>query len=419
MHTQISVRESEQAAVNSFPTLWKNRQYNLLLMAFTLSLFGNSFHNIALNLWILTKTGSAKMMTVVLVTNLVISSLLGPIAGTVADRFNRRKIMLISNLNRCGFVLIAAFCISVPNIPIFIIVILTGLVTAIGLFHSPAFHASLVNIVGKEHIQRAVGLMNISENISRIVGFAVGGIFVTAFGGVWAIIFDGLTFLISFALIFIAGSFPTPTYKESEKKKFNEDLITGFRYIWKDPFAKAVTILSPVLALFFMSSLMLTQVMAVKVWNADPFQFGLIESSIPMGYMLGAGIIVVFGSKLIKRGKFVIINLLLMGPGYIFLSFSSSVLVAIPIILLIGFMFSFCTMLINIILRLEVSEELQGRVFGILGSLMSVAPSLGLGLASYFADLYGSDSVMFVIGCMLLVFGGISSIWLKNIREYN
>ncbi|MFB6364824.1 MFS transporter [Paenibacillus elgii] len=314
MQPQFSASKREEVASKPLPALWQNKQFILLLCAYTLSLFGNSFHSIALNLWVLTKTGSAKMMTIVLVTNLVISSLLGPIAGTIADRMNRRKIMLISDLVRCGFVFTIALCITLPKVPFILIVFLTGIVTASGLFHSPAFHASLVNIVGKEHLQRATGLLNISDNISRTVGFAVGGIFVTTFGGAWAIVFDGFSFLVSFLLVLIAGTFSSPNIEKHHQKKFKEDLMTGFRYIWKDPFAKSVTILSPTLILFFMSSLMLTQVMAVKVWKASPFHFGLIEACIPLGYMLGAGIIVALGEKIKKRGKLVMLNLILMGP---------------------------------------------------------------------------------------------------------
>jgi DHA3 family macrolide efflux protein-like MFS transporter len=73
---------------------------------------------------------------------------------------------------------------------------------------------------------------------------------------------------------------------------------------WMVRFGKA----SPVLILFFMSSLMLTQVMAVQVWKANPFQFGLIEACIPLGYMLGAGIIVTLGSKLQYRGKLIMLE---------------------------------------------------------------------------------------------------------------
>ncbi|MGF7045997.1 MFS family permease [Paenibacillus sp. DS2015] len=424
MDSQISTVAvgQTQGAIKPMPTVWKNKQFLMLLFSYAISIFGNTFHSIALNLWVLQVTGSAKMMAVIVITNLVLSSLLGSIAGTYADRINRRKIMLTTDLISCGLVLIIGVLIYLPNTPFFLIVILTGLVTASSLFQSPAYHASLINVVGKEHIQKAVGLINISENICRTVGFSAGGIFVIAFGVSNAIFFDGITFLASFFLILFVGSLPTPSrtnQSNKEKKKFIEDLVTGVRFIWNDPFAKAVIILLPTLTLFFMPSLMLTQVMAIKVWNANPFQFGLMEACIPLGYMLGSGLIFYLGTKIKKRGKLIMVSLLLIGPMYILLSFTSTAYTAIPTILIIGFMFSFCTLLINIILRLEVSEELQGRVFGVLGSIMSVAPSVGLAIASYYADIFSSTSVMFSIGGLLLFFGVFAVIKLKVIKGYD
>lgn len=402
------------------PPLLKNKPFILLLLAYTFAIFGNSFHNIALNLWVLTETGSAKMMTVILVVNLAVGSLLGPIAGTMVDRLNRRMIMLVCDSLRCLIVLAIAICIALPHIPFILIVFLTALVTMLGLFQSPALNASLINIVGKAHIQRATGLMNVSDNISRTIGFAAGGIFVAAFGGAWAIVIDSFTFFLSFILVLLAGHFPSPIRKRDEvKTNFLQDVWGGFKYVKQHPFAKAVTILSPTLLLFFVSSLMLIQVMAVTIWQANPFEFGLIEACIPLGYMLGAGIIVGLGSRLKRRGKLIMFSLLTIGPAYVYLSFSSSASYAIPIILLIGFLFSFCTLLITIILRLEVSQELQGRVFGILGSLNSVVPSLGLIVASFFADLYGADTILLYSGAALTILAFILFYTLVEIKRYN
>lgn len=407
------------AQASATPTLWRNKQYLALLGSYTMSLFGNSFHSIALNLWVLMETGSARMMSVLLITNLLISALFGSIAGTVADRVNRRKLMMIIDLLRCVLVLGIALFVALPGTSFWAIVPLTGTVTFLGLFQSPAFNASLTTIVGKEHIQRATGLMNLADNIARTAGFSIGGIFVAAFGGAWAIVFDGATFLLSFLLVWLAGPFPSPKPAQpAAPKSFKQDLLGGFRYVWKDAVARSVVILSPTLGLFFMSSMMLTQVLAVKDWKASPFELGLIEACIPLGYLIGAGIIVALGPKLRRRGWLVMGGLLLLGPGYVYLSASSSAPASIPAILLIGFLFSFCTLLINIMMRLEVSEELQGRVFGIIGSLMSVAPSAGLVVASSSADRFGAANVMFVIGLLLLLFAIAAVTRLEKIRSY-
>lgn len=402
----------------NYPVLRKNKVFLLLFTASTLTILGNAFHSLALSLWVLQETGSAKMMSIMTVSNLVICSMLGSIAGTLADRVNRRTLIVCAYLVQSITVLGIAYALTSPNLSFVLIVCLTGIVTSAGQFQSPAFQASLLTVVGKEHIQQAAGWMTLSENISRTVGYALGGIFVAAFGGAWAIFVDGMTFLLAFVLVLASGSFTGVIAARGPKKTFKQDIFSGFRYIWSNPFARAVTLLLPVLTLFFLSCLMLTQVMAVQVWKASPFQFGLMESCIPLGYMLGSGLILTAGNRIRHRGLLVAVSLLLLGPLYALLSVTTSMMLAIPLILLIGFTFSFSTLLINIILRLEVPEDLQGRMFGVLGSLMSVGPPLGLAVFSASADHFGASGTMLAAGLILFLFGTGAAVGLKVIREY-
>lgn len=404
----------------TYPPLRRNKVFLLLFSASTLSILGNAFHSLALSLWVLQVTGSAKMMSIMTVSNLVICSVLGSVVGTLADRVNRRRLILCAYLVQSLIVLCISFSLAQPNLPFVLIVCLTGIVTAAGQFQSPAFQASLLTVVGKEHIQQAAGWMTLSENISRTLGYALGGIFVAAFGGAWAVFVDGMTFLLAFLLILSTGPLTSTAINttRSPKKTFQQDIFSGFRFIWSHPFAKAVTLLLPVLTLFFLSCLMLTQVMAVQVWTASPFQFGLMESCIPLGYMLGSGLILTAGSRIRHRGRLVTLSILLLGPLYASLSATSSMIVAIPLILLIGITFSFSTLLINIILRLEVPEEIQGRMFGVLGSLMSVAPPIGLAVFSASADQYGARWTMLAAGLLLLMFGIGAMFRFQAVREY-
>ncbi|PGR02196.1 MFS transporter, partial [Bacillus cereus] len=130
---------------------------------YTLSMFGNSFHSIALNLWVLQATGSAKLMSTIAITHMVMSMLFSSIAGTVADRVDRRKLMWITDIIRSLLILSIAFCIAIPGTPFILIIILTALTSCAGLFQSPAFHASLVDIVGKDKVQQATGVLNVAD----------------------------------------------------------------------------------------------------------------------------------------------------------------------------------------------------------------------------------------------------------------
>ncbi|WP_257204928.1 MFS transporter, partial [Bacillus cereus] len=126
-------------------------------------MFGNSFHSIALNLWVLQATGSAKLMSTIAITHMVMSMLFSSIAGTVADRVDRRKLMWITDIIRSLLILSIAFCIAIPGTPFILIIILTALTSCAGLFQSPAFHASLVDIVGKDKVQQATGVLNVAD----------------------------------------------------------------------------------------------------------------------------------------------------------------------------------------------------------------------------------------------------------------
>lgn len=102
-------------AVHSYPKLWANKKFMLLLCSFSISLFGNTFHSIALSLWVLQTTGSAKLVAVLTIINLLLSSLLGSIGGTFADRTNRRTIMLVTDLISCILVVsLALVSLSLP-----------------------------------------------------------------------------------------------------------------------------------------------------------------------------------------------------------------------------------------------------------------------------------------------------------------
>lgn len=402
-------------------SLWRNRTFLAVFSSYSLSLLGNTFHSIALNLWVLQTTGSAKLMSVVLITHLVISMLFGSFAGTVADRMDRRTLMWITDIIRFVLVAAIALLIFLPHIPFVFIVLLTGLVAFTGVFRTPAFQASLIEIVGKEQLTQAVGAISISDNIIRISGFALGGIAVAAFGGAFAIAIDAATFLLSGLLLLFAGKFPYKAPKDTaiSKTSFKEDLTAGFRYVWNEPFAKAAVMLLPLIMFFFLSTFMLIQVMAVQVWQAKPFIFGIMEACIPLGYVIGSILIMRLDTKLKSRGKWIIGSMILMGPLFIAISFMTAAAAALPLILLVGFLFSFSTTIIFIVLRVAVEPAMQGRVFGLIGALTSVAPPIGLAVFSTLSDLYGPAVIIAASGAAMLLMGMIAYHRLKAIRDFD
>lgn len=403
-------------------SIWRNRPFTIVFTSYGISLLGNTFHSIALNLWVLQTTGSAKLMSSVFITQLVVVMLFGSVAGTIADRVDRRTLMWATDLIR--FVLVGgiALMMYLPGSPFIVIIVLTGLVSLASAFRTPAFQASLINLVGKEHVTKAVGIMTITDNFIRIGGFALGGIAVAAFGGVFAIAIDSVAFLLSAVLIFLAGQFPYPMHEKEEnegKASFKEDFASGFRYIWNNTFVRSIILLLPIAIFFFTSTFMLIQVMAVQVWKATPFLFGLLEACIPLGYVIGSFLIIRLDNRMKKKGLWIMGSLLAMGPLFIIIAQAASALVALPFILLVGFLFSFSTTMVFVILRLAIEPAMQGRVFGLLGSLTSVAPPIGLAVFSILSDLYGPSLIITISGTLMLIIVGASYTSMKSIRSYD
>ncbi|MFI2858554.1 MFS transporter [Paenibacillus sp. JSM ZJ436] len=437
---ESAVRSSASSA-----SLWHNRPFLLLLSGYSLSVFGNGFQSIALSLWILETTGSARMMSLVMGIYMLSSLLFGVVAGTVSDRSNRIRLMTAADLLRALCTAGIALVIGLAPQLTFAVLILVGMTAVSGLFHSPSMQTSLVRFAGQDQIQRSTSLVNIMENIARVSGLALGGVVITWFGGVAAIWVDSFTFLLSAMLISQAGAYiaarerqgiragegeelaaPPDPVQESlnckshpPRKKLLSEMWSGLQFMKNDAAARAVMILSPSLMLFFTSCLMLIQVVAVKVWKVNPAGFGLIEAAFPVGYLTGSFLILTLDQRLRRRGWLIFAGIFSLGPVFVLMTFSRSLVFSVLLIFAAGFMFAFATLLVQILLRLRVQPDMLGRAFGILGSLTSVLPPAGLALSAFAADLYGPAPTLLIIGLLLSVLGILSFAGLKPIRDFD
>lgn len=408
--------------------LKENKIFHKMLASYVISLFGASFFTIALNLFVLQTTKSAKAMSVIFVTQIIVSVLFGSIAGTVVDKFNRKTIMWVSEFARGILMLAMAYLFSFDKIPFVLVVTLCAVITFITLFHMPAYMSSLNDVTGVENAGRTTAINNLGDNIARITGLALGGGFVGLFGGEGAILFNAITAFISGLIMLCIKDFPNPNQKEkhldmtSDQKgnsSFWRDMKEGFVFVWRNPIARSSLFFMPITFSFFSTCLMLIQVIAVKDWNARGWEYGLIESFIPLGYILGTMVIYKKDKQFRKRGRYISSGLLSLGVLYILLSFATENYVYLPLILIIGFVFCFPSLLMFIIGREEIDSSIQGRVFGTIGSITSVLPALLVTLSSYYADIYGGLIILRGCGIILLILSIILIITLRNIREYD
>lgn len=421
MNSELAAIQSQEDAQEvRTKRLFANRSFLWVYLGNTLSIIGEGFHSIVVGYWVLSTTGSAKAMMTIMLIQMISSFILGSIAGTFADRYNRRKIMLSMDITRALLMTgVAAVVYFGGGEAWWMLIGLLALIGAASQIHNPAFSSSLIHIVGKDQIQQATSLMQVTDTLSRLCGLSLGGAAVALFGGPVSVIAVSVAFLLSAGCVLLAGAFPNSKRQEEEKLGFWDDFKQGLVFIRSHAIARSVSILLPSIMVFFVASMMVFQVLAVTVWKATPWQFGMLESIIPIGYATGAGLVAILGRRLVKRGMWVCLAMLLAGPNLMILSLMNHVYFATPFVFLIGFILSIGTVIVTVMLRTEVDGEYQGRVFGTIGSLSSLATPFGLILSGVFSDLYGADLVLLVNGAGLTLVAALCVCFLKTLRKYD
>lgn len=400
-------------------SLFRNRTFVSLWIGHALSVIGDGFHSVALGFWVLQATGSASAMALIMSTRVVVNILLGAVGGTVVDRSDRRLLMILMDLARFATVGGIALLIKAGNTSLLPIIALTALTSVASTFFGPAFQASLVNIVGKEDLPNASGLLQITNTAGQIVGPFLGGAVAALFGGWAALSADALSFLVAALAIVVGGRFASPRREGDRRGSFWADLAEGFRFIRKHPLARGIVATAPLINLFGNAIGVLLPVIAIKIWLADSIQLGALEAMVPAGFAIGAMAIMAYGNKLTRRGAWMMGGVAVAGVLVSATALMPSAYAAMPVSLLCGVALAFCNVLLQISLQSEVEPEVQGRVFGTLGSLMNVASPLSMLAAGFLADAFSPVLIVAVAG-VLLVFVALGGYLLSpGIRQFN
>lgn len=400
------------------PSLFRNRPFLSIWIGHTLSVVGDGFHSVALGLWVLQTTGSGAAMATIMAVRVVIGVLLGAVAGTLADRVNRRALMIGTDLIRLGLVLAVAALVATPGSAFIGIVALSALIAIASQFFHPAFGASLVNIVGKEDVPRASSLQQVTNTLAQVVGPFLGGMVVAGWGGSTALLVDAITFGLSALMILVGGHFPSPRREEHEQSSFWSEMREGFGYMWKHPLVRSLVTMAPVMNFFGNALGVLFPVIAVKVWLVNSVQFGALEGAFPLGFAIGAATLMVLTKRISRRGLLIVNGALMMGVFIMAIVNMPSANAALVLVPFLGLFSAVTNVFIQIIFQLEVAPEMQGRVFGTVGSLVNVASPTSMVIAGVLADAFSPVLIANICGVGLILVALYLFVGMPSLRNY-
>jgi MFS family permease len=396
----------------SLSLLRRNRDFRSLYVASLISLGGDWFLLVALFGLVYDLTGSAIAVALVIAAQDLSYFLASPVAGILADRLDRRKLMVVTDLARA--LLCLGFLVIRTDDLVWLTYPLLALLAAFSAAFEPASQAALPNLVEDEDLATANALSGSLWGTMLAVGAALGGVVTAVLGRDAAVLVDAASFLVSAWLIFgIRRRFAEERREGDEHASLRRAGAETIRYARKDHRVLAL------LAVKFGwglagGVLVLIPLLAKGVFDAGDVGIGLLMAARGVGALIGPFVgRAALGPK--DRRLFAAIGVALatFGLGYSLLGFVGGLVLAMPAVALAhvggGAQWTLSTYGLQVI----VPDRIRGRIFAFDGMLVTLTFGASSVLNGWLAETFGAPATALGMGALAIVWAAAWS-WLTT-----
>lgn len=351
--------------------------------------------------WLVFKlTNSAFLLGLVGFLSLIPVFLFALLGGVVADRVNKRKILIWTQV---AFMLLAfilavmtQFELITPG-QIMLLAFLNGTVMA---FDAPARQAVIVELAGKQHLLNAIALNSAAFNSGRIIGPALAGVLIASIGMSGCFYINGLSFIAVIVALLLIHNNHSP--KPNKNSGLIKDLVEGLRWTKNNRSIFLLIVMAGIISLFGVSYIILMPVFASEVLKLPAKGFGVLMSSTGIGALISALMLPRLGG-FNKKARLIIFSSLLFSLALILFSLSRIYLFSIFLLVIVGWSSVTAASLINNSLQTLVSDELRGRVMAAFMVTFAGLVPFGNLFAGGLAQLLGVSQTIMLNGIVLLV----------------
>jgi len=403
-----------------------NKNYLLLWQGQTVSMLGVSLSMIALMLWIVEKTASATMMGTLLMVAAIPNIILGPIGGALADRYSRKKILVVCDIMSGLLSLIMALTLlsykTMPGLAISAIFVIYAAMAITNTFFSSAVTSITPDLVPVDKVATANALEMVMLQGAELLGRGFGAVLYRILGGPIIFILDGLTFLFSGASESFITTIQKPPGGGSDwRKSLNllyRDTIEGFGYVLGSRGLRSVVLfygaLNFLVEPFFV--LMPFYVKDPRFLNASIDWVGYIFAGLALGNTIGYWVPSMLAKRSSETGWLILTSMALVGIGYGVLAIIHEAWIVLILMTGNGILTGINSNYIYARLQVSTPQEIRGRVLAVLMTLVLCVSPAGMGISGVVADLAGQRfDLIFLIsgGLMTLV-----SLWACGQNEF-
>jgi len=363
----------------------KNLPSKFLLIWFGqfISMIGSGLTIFSLGVYVYQQTHAVSSYTLILLCVFSPPFLLKPFGGILADRHDRRLMMLIGDLGATLGLLFIFFMMLKGNIQLWQIYLGIAISSTFSAFQEPAYKALVTDFIPKAQYAKASGLVQLASSAQYLISPFLAGILLTLINIKFIFIIDVTTFLFaSVIIIWIRKTLGKNKIKQS-KQNFIDDFKEGFQEFSKNK--GVVWLVCITMIVLFFVGLLQSLFIPMLLSLASIKTAGITQSICASGMLIGSLFIGLFGSKS-KHVKVLSISLFLAGLFFANLGLSTSII----FITMAGFMFfaalPFVNTSIEVLIRQNIDNKKQGRVWSIISTITYLGSIVAFVVAGFLAD---------------------------------
>jgi len=388
-----------------------------------LSMFGSSLVQFALVWWLTSSTGSATVLSVATLIALLPQILIGPLAGPLVDRLDRRRIMIISDLGVAAATAVLMLLFLYGRVQLWHIYIAMAARSFGQAFHSPAMISSTSLLVPAEHHTRISGLNQTLHGLMNIIAPPVGAILISTLPMQGVLAIDLITAMLAVSPLFFI-SIPSPSAahkgeagKGSPLSSYAADLKAGLAYVfgWKGLFA--LILLAMLLNFLLAPAGSLMPILVTKVFGKGAIELAAVETAIGAGVIAGGLALSAWGGFR-KKILTSLIGVAGIGFGVLIVGISpaSFFMLTIAASFVTGVTQVLANGSLSAILMSSVRRDMQGRVFSLLSAGAAAMMPLSLMIAGPLSDRFGIRT-WYIGGGIICIAVSLLSMGLKPLME--
>lgn len=406
------VKAEIEARPSRLPAL-ESRGFRLFWFGQMISLTGTWVQSVAQQWLVLQITHSAFQVGLIVTVQFLPLLLLVLFTGPVADRMDKRLLLLITQVLSMILAAILGTLTILHIVQYWEILIIAGSLGTVNAFYTPARQSFVPELVPRKALLNAVALNSTILNSARVVGPALGGLLYAATGPGWAFYINAASYIAVIVSLMLIRTVRTESRPRTEPSTYVSDLAEGFRYIWHDTRVLVILSLVGITSLFALNFTTLLPVFARFVLHLNSSGFGILLTAQGAGSLLAAVVLSFYSRQDLARR-------LIYGGAFAFLilelafAFTTNFGVALALLLPTGFCITlFSTTANSRVLGLS-PEHLQGRVMSVYSLMFLGVTPIGSLMAGAVAERFGAPTAFWAGAGITLLATAVIFLWRKR-----